>query len=46
MNMDGQNYVSQQDFMTGLQTASKRGAEMALQTLGNSYSARRAAGIA
>jgi hypothetical protein len=46
MNMDGRNYVSQQDFMTGLQTASKRGAEMALQTLGNSYSARRAAGIA
>ena len=46
MNMDGRNYVSQQDFMTGLQTASKRGAEMALQTLGNSYSARRSAGIA
>jgi hypothetical protein len=45
MNMDGQNYVSQQDFMTGLQTASKRGAEMALQTLSSSYSARRSAGI-
>jgi hypothetical protein len=45
MNMDGRNYVSQQDFMTGLQTASKRGAEMALQTLSSSYSARRAAGI-
>jgi tape measure domain-containing protein len=46
MNMDGRNYVSQQDFMAGLQTASRRGAEMALSTLSNSYSARRAAGIA
>jgi hypothetical protein len=46
MNMGGTNFVSQQDFMMGMQTASRRGAEMALQTLSSSYSARRAAGIA
>lgn len=46
MNMNGSNYVSQQDFMSGLAVASKRGAEMALQALKGSQSARRSAGIA
>jgi TP901 family phage tail tape measure protein len=45
MNMNGSNYVSQNDFMTGMQTASRRGAEMALQMLQGSNSARRAVGI-
>ena len=45
MNMNGSNYVSQSDFLAGMQTASRRGAEMALQMLGGSSQARRMAGI-
>lgn len=45
MNMNGSNYVSQNDFLAGMQTASRRGAEMALQTLQGNNSARRAVGI-
>jgi TP901 family phage tail tape measure protein len=45
MNMNGSNYVSQQDFMTGLQAASRRGAELALNVLQKSNNARRAVGI-
>lgn len=45
MNMSGSNYVSQNDFMAGMQTASRRGAEMALQMLTSSPQARRMAGI-
>lgn len=45
MNMNGSNYVSQQDFMAGLQTATRRGAELALSTLQKSNNARRAVGI-
>lgn len=45
MNMNGSNYVSQQDFMAGMQTASRRGAEMALEALQNNGSMRRMAGV-
>ena len=45
MNMDGRNYVSQNDFMAGMQTASRRGAEMALEALQNNGSIRRMAGV-
>lgn len=45
MNMDGSNYVSQNDFLAGMQTASRRGAEMALQMLSGSPQARRMVGI-
>ena len=45
MNMNGSNYVSQQDFMAGMQTASRRGAEMALEALQNNGSVRRMAGV-
>lgn len=45
MNMNGSNYVSQQDFMAGMQTASRRGAEMALEALQNNGSIRRMAGV-
>lgn len=45
MNMNGSNYVSQQDFLAGMQTASRRGAEMALQALQGSNSVRRAVGV-
>lgn len=45
MNMDGRNYVSQNDFMAGMQTASRRGAEMALEALQNNGSVRRMAGV-
>ena len=45
MNMNGSNYVSQQDFMAGLQAASRRGAELALNVLQKSNNARRAVGI-
>ena len=45
MNMNGSNYVSQRDFMAGMQTASRRGAEMALQMLQRSNNTRRMAGI-
>lgn len=45
MNMNGSNYVSQQDFMAGMQSASRRGAEMALQALQSNNNVRRSAGI-
>ncbi len=45
MNMNGSNYVSQQDFMAGMQTASRRGAEMALEALQSNGSTRRLAGV-
>ena len=45
MNMNGSNYVSQNDFLAGMQTASRRGAEMALQALQSSTNVRRAVGI-
>lgn len=46
MNMGGTNFVSQQDFMMGMQTASRRGAEMAIQLLQGNNSVRRRAGVA
>ena len=45
MNMNGSNYVSQQDFMAGMQTASRRGAEMALEALQGNSGIRRSVGI-
>ena len=45
MNMNGNNYVSQQDFMAGMQTASRRGAEMALEALQSNGSTRRLVGV-
>ncbi len=45
MNMNNSNYVSQADFLAGLQTATRQGAQMALATLQNSSSTRRAVGI-
>jgi hypothetical protein len=45
MNMNGSNYVSQNDFMAGMQTASRRGAEMALQILSGNSRTRRMVGI-
>jgi len=46
MNMNGTNYVSQSDFLNGMQTASRRGAEMALQMLQANNNTRRMVGIA
>lgn len=46
MNMNGANYVSQQDFVNGLKVASQRGAQLALNALSGSISTRRVAGIA
>lgn len=45
MNMNGSNYVSQRDFMVGMQTASRRGAEMALDMLQRSGNTRRMTGV-
>ena len=45
MNMDGQNYVSQNDFVAGLQSASTQGAEMALKMITSSGGARRDLGV-
>lgn len=45
MNMNGSNYVSQRDFMAGMATASRRGAEMALQALQSNNGVRRAVGM-
>jgi hypothetical protein len=45
MNMDGQNYVNQNDFVAGLQSASTRGAEMAMQMITSSGGARRRLGV-
>ena len=45
MNMDGQNYVSQDDFVAGLQSASTQGAEMALKMITSSGGARRDLGV-
>lgn len=46
MNMNGTNYVSQSDFLNGMQTASRRGAEMAMQMLQANNNTRRMVGIA
>lgn len=45
MNMNGSNYVSQSDFMAGMATASRRGAEMALQALQGNNQLRRSVGV-
>jgi len=45
MNMDGQNYVNQNDFVAGLQSASTQGAEMALKMITSSGGARRDLGV-
>jgi hypothetical protein len=45
MNMDGANYVSQNDFVAGLQSASRRGAEMALQMLRSGGGMRKRLGV-
>lgn len=45
MNMDGQNYITQNDFVAGLQSASTRGAEMAMQMITSSGGARRRLGV-
>ena len=45
MNMNNSNYVSQADFLAGLQAASRQGAQMALATLQNNSSTRRAVGV-
>lgn len=45
MNMDGQNFVSQDDFMSGLQYAAEEGASLALSTLEGSGDSRRSAGL-
>jgi len=45
MNMDGQNYVNQSDFVAGLQSASTQGAEMALKMITSSGGARRDLGV-
>lgn len=44
MNMNGSNYVSQNDFVAGMQAASRRGAEMALSAMQNNAGIRRAVG--
>ncbi len=44
INMNGNNYVSQRDFVAGMQTASRRGAEMALSALRNNPAVRRSVG--
>jgi len=44
MNMNGSNYVSQRDFVAGMQAASRRGAELALSAMRNSGSVRRMIG--
>lgn len=45
MNMNNRNYVSQADFLAGLQVASRQGAQMALATLQGNNSMRRSVGI-
>ena len=45
MNIDGQNYVSQEDFIAGLQMASEQGARMALDQIGGNGSSRRTLGV-
>jgi TP901 family phage tail tape measure protein len=45
MNMNNSNYVSQADFLAGLQVASRQGAQMALATLQGNNSMRRSVGI-
>ena len=44
MNMNGSNYVSQRDFVAGMQAASRRGAEMALSAMRKSGGIRRSVG--
>lgn len=44
MNMNGSNYVSQRDFVAGLQAASRRGAQMALSAMRGNGGIRRAVG--
>ncbi len=44
MNMNGSNYVSQRDFVAGMQAASRRGAEMALSALRGNGGVRRSVG--
>jgi len=45
MNMDGQNYVSQGDFVQGLQIAAEEGASLALEAIQGSGETRRSSGI-
>lgn len=44
MNMNGSNYVSQRDFVAGLQAASRRGAQMALSAMRTNGTVRRTVG--
>jgi hypothetical protein len=44
MNMNGSNYVSQRDFVAGMQAASRRGAEMALSAMRKNGGIRRSVG--
>lgn len=44
MNMNGSNYVSQRDFVAGMQAASRRGAELALSAIRSNGSVRRSIG--
>lgn len=44
MNMNGSNYVSQRDFVAGLQAASRRGAQMALSAMRSNGTIRRTVG--
>ena len=45
MNMNGQNYVSQGDFVQGMQIAAEEGASLALEAIKGSGSTRREAGV-
>jgi hypothetical protein len=44
MNMNGSNYVSQRDFVAGLQAASRRGAQIALSAMRTNGTVRRTVG--
>jgi hypothetical protein len=44
MNMNGSNYVSQRDFVAGMQAASRRGAQMALSAMRSNGGIRRNVG--
>ena len=45
VNMDGSNFVSQNDFVKGLQAASRQGAQMAIEMITSGGGARRRMGV-
>ena len=45
LNMDGQNYVTQEDFVVGLQTAVEEGARTALSAISSGGGSRRELGV-